>query len=400
MLVCRLEKGRDPLMVQIPTEGLQINVGSLLSEFDTILKEQKEISNVTELKAWWEGRTSLDQRMKSLVESLETGVLGCWKGLLLPPCSLPELQQEAISLTQVLQANGNKLVTKELIAAALSASHRLSPEEILSLARGLVGNQGQEVGERLSDIVERLSPLTGDLHTPAQIILMLDKDLQRLPWETIPLLKGQRVSRLPSFHFLLGYMVTHKHQLKSVLKDGIDPGNVFYVLNPQGNLPNTEKTFKAWFQRKAGWDGVIGRGPSQEQLRTVLCNRDLYVYAGHGAGVRFLEGQEIQKLSCRAASLLVGCSSASLALRGDLEGAGIVLQYLMAGCPLFLGNLWDVTDKDIDRYMEHLLKGWLGSRTPDGSSLLDHLSRARQAPKLKYLIGASPVVYGLNVCLR
>lgn len=66
--------------------------------------------------------------------------------------------------------------------------------------------------------------------------------------------------------------------------------------------------------------------------------------------------------------------------------------------PLFLGNLWDVTDHDIDRYTQALLQGWLraGSRAP----LLHYVAQARQAPRLKYLIGAAPVAYGLPLCLQ
>lgn len=37
------------------------------------------------------------------------------------------------------------------------------------------------------------------------------------------------------------------------------------------------------------------------------------------------------RLSCRAVALLFGCSSAALAVHGNLEGAGIVLKYIMAG---------------------------------------------------------------------
>lgn len=54
-------------------------------------------------------------------------------------------------------------------------------------------------------------------------------------------------------------------------------------------------------------------------------------YAGHGAGARFLDGQAVLRLSCRAVALLFGCSSAALAVHGRLEGAGIVLKYIMAG---------------------------------------------------------------------
>ena len=54
-------------------------------------------------------------------------------------------------------------------------------------------------------------------------------------------------------------------------------------------------------------------------------------YAGHGAGARFLDGQAVLRLGCRAVALLFGCSSAALAVHGNLEGAGIVLKYIMAG---------------------------------------------------------------------
>lgn len=41
--------------------------------------------------------------------------------------------------------------------------------------------------------------------------------------------------------------------------------------------------------------------------------------------------QAVLCLSCRAVALLFGCSSAALAVHGNLEGAGIVLKYIMAG---------------------------------------------------------------------
>lgn len=57
---------------------------------------------------------------------------------------------------------------------------------------------------------------------------------------------------------------------------------------------------------------------------------DCLSYVGHGAGARHLDGQKLLKNDMRAASLLFGCSSAGLAVRGDLEGTGIILHYLMA----------------------------------------------------------------------
>lgn len=65
-----------------------------------------------------------------------------------------------------------------------------------------------------------------------------------------------------------------------------------------------------------------------------------------------------------------------------------------------MANLWDVTDQDIDRFCTSLVKNWLTEpdslqRTHD--DLLYHITQARGSCKLKYLIGASPVVYGLPV---
>ena len=117
----------------------------------------------------------------------------------------------------------------------------------------------------------------------------------------------------------------------SVLSQGVDPQSTFYVLNPHNNLSSTEEQFRAHFSSEAGWKGVVGEVPSPEQVQTALTERDLYIYAGHGAGARFLDGQAVLRLNCRAVALLFGCSSAALAVHGNLEGAGIVLKYIMAG---------------------------------------------------------------------
>lgn len=66
--------------------------------------------------------------------------------------------------------------------------------------------------------------------------------------------------------------------------------------------------------------------------------------------------------------------------------------------PFVLGNLWDVTDRDIDRFTKALLESWLSAGS--GAPLLDYMGPSRQATHLKHLIGAAPVVYGLPVHLQ
>jgi len=178
----------------------------------------------------------------------------------------------------------------------------------------------------------------------------------------------------------------------------VDPVKTFYALNPQNNLPNTQRMFQKWFESENGWHGITGKAPTQQQFSSALTDHELFIYFGHGTGQEFLQGDDIQRLDCRAITLLMGCSSGKLTVGGECEPRGMALNYLLAGCPAIVANLWDVTDKDIDRFSESLLKQWL---QPNAQlSLPQVLSQSRQACKLKYLIGASPVLYGLPAYIK
>ncbi|XP_016056830.1 PREDICTED: separin isoform X2 [Miniopterus natalensis] len=396
LLLTRLEKDNPPVTVQIPTAQNKLPLSSALKEFDAIQKEQKENSSCTDKREWWTGRLELDHRMEVLITSLEKYVLGCWRALLLPFSEDPGPAQEASRLQELLQECGWKYPDPTLLKIMLSGSSTLTPQEIQALAYGLCPTQPERAQELLSEAIGRLQEQT--VPNSRHLVLVLDKDLQKLPWESMPSLRVLPVTRLPSFRFLLSYAIIKESGASPVLSQGVDPHSTFYVLNPHNNLSSTEEQFRANFSSESGWKGVVGEVPSPEQVQEALTEHDLYIYAGHGAGARFLDGQAVLRLNCRAVALLFGCSSAALAVHGNLEGAGIVLKYIMAGCPLFLGNLWDVTDRDIDRYTEALLQGWLGAGP--GAPLLYYVNQARQAPRLKYLIGAAPVAYGLPVSLR
>lgn len=73
-----------------------------------------------------------------------------------------------------------------------------------------------------------------------------------------------------------------------------------------------------------------------------------------------------------------------------------------------MANLWDVTDKDIDKFAENVfrLTGLTdagaaslgtGTDTPLPTTLTAAVARSRDVPLLKYLNGAAPVVYGIPV---
>lgn len=79
---------------------------------------------------------------------------------------------------------------------------------------------------------------------------------------------------------------------------------------------------------------------------------------------------------------------------------GMPLSYLLAGCPALVANLWDVTDRDIDKFSNVLLDSWVDTsdhspRPGRRRTLAEELPSARGACKLRYLNGASPVCYGV-----
>ena len=55
-------------------------------------------------------------------------------------------------------------------------------------------------------------------------------------------------------------------------------------------------------------------------------------YCGHGSGTKYLSGDHIMKLQCRAAPLLMGCSSGQLkAPSRQMDATGAAAHYMMAG---------------------------------------------------------------------
>lgn len=155
--------------------------------------------------------------------------------------------------------------------------------------------------------------------------------------------------------------------------------------------------------------------------------------------------KEIRKLDHCAATLLMGCSSGALVHKGCYAPQGAPLSYLLGGSPCVIANLWDVTDKDIDRFGKALLNSWLlkdseprDNCTRDGqlvkelscmninkevtttsvktrrkqaneklqnlsasrqgcrrNRIVSFMSQARESCRLPMLIGAAPVCYGV-----
>ncbi|KAG6902753.1 hypothetical protein C0995_011901 [Termitomyces sp. Mi166 len=265
----------------------------------------------------------------------------------------------------------------------------------------------------LEDHVQRLSRRKIQKTEDEHLFLVLDKNLQGLPWESIPILRGRSVSRVPSIDFLHDRVLFAEQKRKTLAAGNrlpsrgaiVDPRRGYYILNPSGDLNKTEARFKGWAagMEKAGWQGIIGRAPSEQQFLNGLRSQDLVVYFGHGGGEQYIRSHKIRHLPVCAATMLWGCSSGALREMGDFDRVGTPFNYMLAGSPCLVANLWDVTDRDIDKFSQAVfdklnltvdgIKDW--GRQDGQVSIIDAVGQSRDSCKLKYLTGAAPVVYGI-----
>ena len=120
------------------------------------------------------------------------------------------------------------------------------------------------------------------------MFLVLDKNVQAIPWESIPVLRGRSVSRIPSISFLIDrlHLVRHLGGLpasgsidssEAINGATVDPRKTFFILNPSGDLKFTQDRFEEWLQgmRKVGWSGIVGRVPTEDEMVRALTNNDL-----------------------------------------------------------------------------------------------------------------------------
>ncbi|CAL8098594.1 unnamed protein product, partial [Calicophoron daubneyi] len=264
----------------------------------------------------------------------------------------------------------------------------------------------------------------------SSIVLVPDRRLAYLPWEWI--LWDQSDSPAPTFTrsfsvpLVLGQLASQSYSdapptNKSALPPRpFNPRDTFYVLNPESNLAFTQETFQPLFSGFPGWHGVTGRMPTSEEVNSGFTEHDLFVYLGHGNGSRFLLQTFNQGLSARATALVLGCSSGKPRWEGRHEPYSSLFNHIIAGCPFVAGLLWDVTDRDVDRFTLQFLSRWLcrvhpsrgelrvnaddeaknpsspkQNKRPQFNNLGSCLFQAASACKLKHLVGKSVIVYGI-----
>ncbi|CAE6434440.1 unnamed protein product, partial [Rhizoctonia solani] len=435
LIVSRQRPDHPPVIFCLPLDRRgregddeeQFSYDDAIEEFVSIIETSDRIThegvniegNKQAIAEWWSERTVLDQRMRDLLENIEF----CWLGIFKTALAVPHIHSsDTLSLLRSRldkafkrngigsdKASARPKLDKGLLDCFSSISPKCRDEELEDLAYFILDlYQLHGTSIALSDVdidtlvvdlrnaLEEHALKTTPRPTPVadhHMFLVLDKNAQRIPWESIPVLRGRSVSRIPSISFLVDriQLARHRQGLPMSLPDSksdveqidrieINPKRVRYVLNPKGDLKHTEKQFGPWLKRmtkEAGWSGTIARKPTQEEMAR---------YFGHGGGEQFIRSQKIRHLPQCSATMLWGCSSGAMREMGDFDPIGTPYHYMLAGCPTLIATLWDVTDRECDRFAQSVftslkLDDIKKSKTAK-TSVVQAVASAREACKL------------------
>ncbi|SNX84974.1 related to Separin [Melanopsichium pennsylvanicum] len=496
----------------------------------------KDVQSMEARRQWWTERHRLDDELRNLLQAIQDTWLGGFKGIFSEPTS------DARAIT-ALRARFEKIIRRACFPTANKRPSKLrlddavfecfaglpaeatdeDLEDLVQYVMDALQFSGFQVAVDEIDLDETAMDLRGALEefhgkkaqsSPNKtnmayvavdedeevqdhhIFLVLDKETAVFPWESMPILRGRAVSRVPSMAFLqdrieMAKVFSCKPEVeqddiemdelelsplqkgrqtarsrsrpttkatrspkvtmlgtKSIaqpegqenaasssawqvaLRNGklfsLSKGKTFYLLNPGGDLVQSQDRFEPWLKARGathGWKGIVGRQPIVGELPDALSSSDLLLYFGHGGAEQFIRQSKVRELERCAVAMLWGCSSAMLHDNGDFDRTGTPFNYMCAGAPAMVGNLWDMTDRELDSVCEGVF-GRLGlmeakeraevkpaarnikldrhgkleaSRTPTEMSLARAIAESRNDCRLPFLTGAATVVYGVPV---
>lgn len=264
---------------------------------------------------------------------------------------------------------------KARISRILIESRNILKENVLNdVDKARWWMQRIELDMELGEVLQSISTRFDGILTRKNIILVLDETTTEFPFESMPIFRGKAVYRVPSLEYL-----------EETSGTDISERSFFYLLDPENNLPKTQDRMVEFLKSSGITNGVTGRPLSDFECKEAdRCG--ILLYFGHGNGLKYLKISGEGKIM-----LLFGCSSAKLLCIENYKRNGAILKHLRKNSTV-VGCLWEVTDKDIDNFSIKIIEGLVNGC----SSLGELVSRYRNEFRLRYLNGASVVVYGVH----
>ena len=437
LMICRYQNGKRPVFLKIKTDPQKVChcfanfvtsivfsqqiIKHFMTQFNDIIEKSNASIVNKDRETFWRLRYSLDEELMFLLRSVDETWFGPFKGILFGQLQSTSYQRMCSQLKSYAMGFAEKqlltCMSEPLLEVMIESLPALKYTEYRTAMHVIFNSPPEKmitkVFNKYDQMITDIYPIDNKesiftTYELSPVGLILDKSLESFPFESLPSLNSfnQPIFRTPSLRMLSLMYSTFR---RGLVTRGVDDSKVYYVVNPADNLAKTEDFFKESFTAMTQWEGVIGKSPEPQDLKKAFDSKDAYIFFGHGAGSSYYrlipEGLDGCNVNC--ASIVIGCSSGKLFSDGkQLETYGASYRFLLNGCPSYVGVLWDVTDKDIDKFSDQMLSYWFLNWKPEINETKQSMantkavSKARIACRLKHLIGAAPVVYGLPLVTK
>ncbi|CAK9438744.1 uncharacterized protein LODBEIA_P29680 [Lodderomyces beijingensis] len=409
-------------------EGVSVfDFNSMKSEFNAILCDNRkstkssttsQVKTIGDRKKWWKMRFILDNNLRELCQHVEKYWFGGFKGIFCERDGMlfTKFKEE---LVKILETSISKTINRGIVLTdfiyerfySLVEYDRACVDDLLSYIISIISFhveisletiRFEKLHASIKQLIEKYASFQSA--DTSHVVLVPSSRCAFFPWESMDILRNKSVTRMPSVAHLLQALKCNA---------AITANDAYYLINPGGDLHNSENRFKPMVQKMPTWRGLVGTKPDPSRIIQDILDARLYLYIGHGGSDQYFKMSALMKQTRGSQkqhqslppSFLIGCSSGAIQDQGKLEPWGSIFSWLNCGSPLIFANLWDVTDKDIDALTITMMDQWglfsIGQREPahQRENIADAVARARSVCNLKYLNGAAPVLYGLPLPL-
>jgi separase len=382
-------------------------------------------------REWWSKRERIDNELDLLSRTVERKFFSssCVQALLFDDsdevtnsvssdCDDPEIRSTHCDVESPLKGSSDLRVLKvenlrkELVQLGMPMSDLWKMRKAELIECLIESRQRDDLKLSSQKTSETLSGISGNKY----LLLLLDEDLHRFPVEALPCLRNRVVCRSPCIAFVAAKLLELNQDGRDTDKIYVEPKHSSYIIDPECNLMATRDRMSDFLSGESSkhatdWSHLVGEIPSKDFFNENLVREEsMFLFFGHGGGQAYFSRSDVENLvqpgkrSIKASIVLMGCSSGQLLSvnRKKLhvprkvtllyEPEGLAQSYFTAGAPCVVGNLWDVTDREIDRFSIDML-----SRFYSGRDLAESLMRARSVCKMRFLNGHAPVYYGVPV---
>jgi hypothetical protein len=228
---------------------------SIIEASDHTLGSSANAKTVPEKKQWWADRDDSDRRLQNLCRRLQRLVGPVALSLLVPPVKEESFCLQIQKLAYKVQAT----VKPEVLEAMMHAAP-------------VIGFDALEpyIDDSCIDALKQLWSDCSHLDLGRwSVVLVLPPPLHHLPWESMPALRSCSVSRMicPSICFAAA----------AVHPKNVDTRNAYYVINPGGDLIDTQNFFEPWFSSVPGWSGCAGSTPPASEALERISQSHLFM---------------------------------------------------------------------------------------------------------------------------